>query len=96
MIIKDLRKMSEANDNDSIVKDDDKQDHQDDDEVEHDDNYHRVLLPHLVGGPWICGTAPNVPHTMLRACTSTSTKAHQLAQDFHLHSTEVTLAHFLQ
>ena len=46
-----------------------------------------VLLPHLVGGPWLCGNAPlpNVPHRMLRACTQTSmeTLVHKLAKHTH-------------
>ena len=46
-----------------------------------------VLLPHLVGGPWLCGNAPlpNVPHRMLRACTQTSmeTLVHKLAHQLH-------------
>ena len=58
-----------------------------------------VLLPHLVGGPWICGSAPplpNVPHRMLRACTSTSTETlvHKLPPK-HLHRTSTCTAQSL-
>ena len=53
-------------DNGDDQEDDDHDDDQEDDHHDDDD----LLLPHLVGGPWSCGTLPRL--------TQCSTVAHNL------------------